>query len=292
MKHNPPTGGICPNLATAVCSGLLLCLSPQAATGTEEERPLVLQYQVSHSRNVDQISLIFGQDTVRLVVNTDFWQKEAMPPRLGIFEAGYDRELSHLKRRVERYHHIQVNTVSFRSLMDLPYVPNPPRPVSGASRIFIGGEEVSSGRPHYKVLFGIIRSVWDHQWSCVHCASYRMQGDSIVRTIKGWTSDGKRRFYLKDKFVISEEFAKSYKFQFEHLTPWTSGDEESLEIPGLATDLPLDCIPRGHSRTRMECADSRFGLFHLPMPGAGGIIHQPGPSAGPGEESTVEPELE
>ena len=164
MKHKPPTGSIYPSLVTAVCSGLLLCLLPRATTGTEEERPVVLQYQVSHSRNVDQVSLVFRQDTVRLVVNTDFWQRETMPPRLGIFEAGYNRELSRLKERLELYHRYHRNTVSFRSLMDLPGVPGfPSRPDPGASRIFIGGEEVSSGRPHHEVLFGIIRSVWDHQ---------------------------------------------------------------------------------------------------------------------------------
>lgn len=267
MKHKPPTGSIYPSLVMALCSGLLLCLSPLAATGTEEERPMVLQYQVSHSRNVDQISLVFRQDTVQLVVNTDSWQKETMPPRLGIFEASYNRELSRLKRELEHYHHYYTNTVSILSLMELPDVPGfPPMPDPHASRIFIGGEEVWSEHDHYEVLFGIIQSVWDHQWSCVECASYRIQGDSIVRTITLSTSDGQHRFSRESEFVKSE-FVESYGLQFEQLTPWTSGDEESREIPvPFYIDGPLDCIQRGEDGARLECVDSRFGIFELSMP--------------------------
>lgn len=264
MRHTPPTGSRSPRLATAVCSGLLLCLSPLVTAGAEEERPVVLQYQVSHSRNVDQISLVFRQDTVQLVVNTDSWQEETMPPRLGIFEASYNRELSRLKRELEYYRHHHTNTVPLFSLMEVPDVPGfPPMPDPHASRIFIGGEEVSSRHDHYKDLFGIIRSAWDHPWSCVDCASYRMQGDSIVRTITLSTSDRQHRFSQESEFV------KSYGLQFEQLTPWSSGGDGSREIPvqrPVFMDGPLDCIPRGDSGARLECVDSRFGIFELSMP--------------------------
>ena len=212
MNHKPPTGNICPNLVTAVCSGLLLCLSPHATTGREEERidisvpeersellpqtttgtedgrPVVLQYRVSHPRNTDQVSLVFRQDIVQLVVNTDFWQKETMPRRLGMFGALYNRELSRLKRRLELYHDYHTHTVSILSLLDIPDIPGltpTPDPIPHAPpSISIGGEEVSSKHDHYEALFGIIRSVWDHKWICVHCAFYRIRGGSIMRTIR------------------------------------------------------------------------------------------------------------
>lgn len=270
MKHKPPQGRIYPSLVTAVCSGLLLCLSPLATAGAEEERPTVLQYQVSHSRNVDQISLVFRQDTVQLVVNTDSWQEETMPPRLGIFEASYNRELSRLKRELEYYHRYFANTVPLLSLMEVPDVPGfPPMPDPHASRIFIGGEEVSSGHDHYKALFGIIRSAWDHPWSCVDCASYRMQGDSIVRTITLSTSDRQHRFSQESEFVKSGS-VELYLLQFKQSTPWTSGGEGSREIPVqrpvFIGPLALDCILGGDSGARLECVDSRFGIFELSMP--------------------------
>ena len=280
MNHKPPTGGICPNLVTAVCSGLLLCLSPQVTTGaeeeridvavpeegsellpqtttgTEDERPVVLVYRVSHHRNTDEVSLVFRQDAVQLVVNTDFWQEETMPRRLGVFEAGYNRELSRLKTRLEVYHDYHAKYVSMRSLIDIPGFRSTPDPIPHAPRIFIGGKEVPSEHGHHEVLFGIIRSVWDHQWSCVHCAFYRIRGDSIMRTMKFSSADGKEHESADEFFGASElEYHKKLVKIPPIDRPQFYRDEESL-----------DCVRTGKYGTKMECLDSRFGLFELPMP--------------------------
>ena len=63
------------------------------------EKPLVLQYQVSHSRNIDQISLIF-KEKLYLVVNTSSFQK-LQPVRLGIFTLDMNKNLFQLKEEFE-----------------------------------------------------------------------------------------------------------------------------------------------------------------------------------------------
>lgn len=252
MKRKPSMGRICPSLVTALCSGLLVCLSPQTATGTEDERPMVLQYQVSHPLNTDQISLIFRQEDVELVVNKDYWQKEAMPRRLGRFRADYNGELSLLKLMVERYHRNFANTVPLLSLLDVPDTPSmrERRPDPHAPRLSLGGEEIPSRHPYYEDIFGILESVWDRQWSCLECASYRIEGDSIARTMDKYALYGldSPPFNVTDDLFESSHLGR-------YIVSWVSEHGERLE-----------CVRRGHDGARMECLDSRFGLFELPMP--------------------------
>ena len=253
MKRKPLMGSIYPRLIAVLCSGLLVCFSPRTTTGIEDEWPMVLQYQALHFRNTDEISLVFRQDTVQLVVNTDSWQKETMPSLLGVFEARYDIDLSILKDRLEIYRDIHTEYgveyrdyyTQFPTLMDIPEFRSMVAPDPEAPIISIGGKEVSSGYDYYETLFEVIRSVWDHQWSCVHCASYRIQGDSIVRAIKIVSPDGNENQHTDEFFKSSgiEEFAE---------IPWISGDGESIE-----------CIQFG---TMLECLDFRSGIFDLPMP--------------------------
>ena len=270
MKRKPSMGRICPGLATALCGGLLACLSPQTAAGTEDERPLVLQYQVSHPRNTDQVSLIFRQEDVELVVNKDYWQEEAMPRRLGRFRADYNGKLSRLKRRLERYHHRLMSTVPLLSLMDIPDLPpmRERRPDPHAPRLSLGGEEIPSRHRVYEDLFGILESVWDHRWRCFECASYRIEGDSIVRTMSPSALDSFElveflkalRKALEDldaleppPFNVDDLFESSHLGRYS--VSWVSERGERLE-----------CVRRGHDGARMECLDSRFGLFELPIP--------------------------
>ena len=253
MKRKPSMGRICPSLATTLCSVLLACLSPPTATGTEDERPMVLQYQVSHSLNTDQISLIFRQESVELVVNKDYWQEDAMPRRLGRFRADYNGELSRLKRKVGLYHDRLKRTVPLLSLLDVPDIPSMRErgPDPHAPRLSLGGEEIPSRHRVYEDLFGILESVWDHRWRCLECASYRIEGDSIVRTMNSLFS----RFSLDSPpFTVTDELFES-SYLGEHVVSWVSERGE-----------PLECVRRGHDGARMECLDSRFGLFELPIP--------------------------
>ena len=266
MKRKPSMGRICPSLATALCGGLLACLSPPTATGTEDERPLVLQYQVSHSLNTDQVSLIFRQEFVELVVNKDYWQKEAMPRRLGRFRADYNGELSRLKREVGLYHDRLKRTVPLLSLLDVPDIPSMRErgPDPHAPRLSLGGEEIPSGHRVYEDLFGILESVWDHRWRCLVCASYRIEGDSIVRTMSPSALDVfelvEFRKALEDldaleppPFKVDDLFESSHLGRYS--VSWVSERGERLE-----------CVRRGHDGARMECLDPRFGLFELPIP--------------------------
>lgn len=269
MKRKPSMGRICLGLATALCSGLLACLSPQTAAGTEDERPLVLQYQVSHPRNTDQISLIFRQEDVELVVNKDYWQEDAMPRRLGRFRADYNGELSLLKLMVERSHRHFADTVPLLSLLDVPETPSMRErgPDPHAPRLSLGGEEIPSRHRVYEHLFGILESVWDHRWRCLECASYRIEGNSIVRTMTPSAFDALDVLEFREAleaedldalgpppFHFSDEL-----FESSHLgrysVSWVSERGEHLE-----------CVRRGHDGARMECLDSRFGLFELPIP--------------------------
>ena len=63
------------------------------------EKPLVLQWEVSHSLNVDQTSLIFRQDTVELVTNTHSYQS-GDEVRLGWFQSPMNADLERLQHEV------------------------------------------------------------------------------------------------------------------------------------------------------------------------------------------------
>ena len=257
MKRKPPTGSICPSLIAALFSGLLACLSPQATTGTEDERPTILQYQQSYFLNEHEISLVFRQDAVQLVVNTDFWQKKGDAPHLGIFEAGYNRDLLLLKERVEIYQHLvteyQPHVTESSPLLDIPGFS--PEPEPHAPRIFIGfigGEEVLEViiEGYHEILYSIIQSAWDYQWNCVLCTTYRFLEDSIVRTRKTSDLEGSD----KESQTTDEFFKPSKRGSF--LSWWF--EEEVIE-----------CIEKGYfggSMGSMECLDYEFGIFYLSTP--------------------------
>ena len=67
------------------------------------KKPLVLQWEVSHPRNTDQISLIFREKKVELVTNTSSYQK-GKGVSLGRFESSLNPELKELKEQVGRYY--------------------------------------------------------------------------------------------------------------------------------------------------------------------------------------------
>ena len=65
-------------------------------SSSSEKKPLVLQWEVSHSRNTDQISLIFRQKSVELVTNTSSYQKGRVA-RLGRFAFPLNSKLKAIK---------------------------------------------------------------------------------------------------------------------------------------------------------------------------------------------------
>ena len=256
MKRKPSMGRICPSLGTALCSGLLVCLSPQTAAGTEDERPMVLQYQVSHPRNTDQISLIFRQEAVELVVNKDYWQEEAMPRRLGRFGALYNWELSSLKLRVERYHRLFTDTVPLLSLLDIPDIPSmrEREPDPHAPRLSLGGEEIPIRHGFYEDLFGNPPISMGSPVALPGVRLLSNRGDSIVRTMNPPYAPPALDALDSPPFNVTDELFES-SYLGKHIVSWASVRGE-----------PLDCVRTGHGGARMECLDYRFGLFELPIP--------------------------
>ena len=146
------------------------------------KKPLVLQWEVSHPRNEDQISLIFREKSVELVTNTSSYQKSKVA-RLGRFESPLNPELKALKEQVNRYYlHLQ-KTVPISSLIKVPQLQNivvdPHAPV-----LRINKEVIHNEQDAFRPLAKIIYNIWKHKWICIECALYKKEKKSIVRVVK------------------------------------------------------------------------------------------------------------
>lgn len=208
-------------------------------TGSSFKKPLVLQWEVSHARNTDQISLIFRQDTVELVTNTSSYQK-GKAVRLGRFKSSMDPKLEEWKGQIELFYEQLRKTVPMSTLIKDPRVQ--PKVTPHAPVLRIGEEEIQGEHPYFKPLARIIYQVWERDWICVECAIYMKKKKSITRTVrvlkpalKGKTA-GKKKNQSKAKEqwkVTKQKFAKRL----------------------------LNCIPKGKQRT--ECVDPQFGIFEI-----------------------------
>ena len=189
------------------------------------KKTLVLQYEVSHTRNIDQISLIFRQSSVDLVVNTSSWQKEGNP-QLGRFKSPLTPELSVLKIQVQLIHESLAQSVPVLSLLNLPsQIPEPKAPV-----LWIGNKKIKESSPYFDSMARIIYQVWQSaQWACVECASYKKRRNKIVR------------------LRIHPELKK---------TAQTSSIQKKL-----FSKKELSCVSKNSGR--IECVDPQFGIFEL-----------------------------
>lgn len=202
-----------------------------------DKRPLVLQWEVSHPRNTDQISLIFREKKVELVVNTSSYKKGKMV-RLGRFESSFTLELTDLKDQVGRYYARLGKTVPLSSLIKDPRVQTSVDPHAPILRI--NEEEIQNGSAYFNPLASIIYKVWEREWICVECATYRKKRKSIVRTVK--------RLKTKQEVRRRKISGKSEKNQW-------SKREQSF------SKKHLNCIPT--SKKRVECIDPQFGIFEI-----------------------------
>ena len=211
----------------------------QKIVSSSNNKPLVLQWEVSHSRNTDQISLIFKQRSVELVTNTSSYQKSKVA-RLGRFVSPLNARLKELKEQVNQYYVQLRKTVPVSSLIKDSRFKPPVDPHAPLLRI--NEEKIKYGQAYFKPLANIIYKVWGHQWTCVECALYEKKEKSIVRTVKRIKSESE------------SEPASRIKKMAEVKKQWKKSKQRfSRKL--------LDCVPKG--KNEIECIDPQFGIFEI-----------------------------
>ena len=194
-----------------------------------EAKTLVLQMEVSHSRNRDQTTLIFRKNTVDFVTNSFQVSSSQVPsPRLGRFTAPLNKNLKLFKRKVEAYKKLIVSknkksplSKGLKSKRRMASTRSPHTPV-----IRLGGDdselEIEEGHTYFRPLRDILYQAERQRWTCVSCAEYKRKGETIIRITKN-----------KNRKPISQTF--------------------SLQS--------LQCFPL--SQKRIECVDVQFGIFEI-----------------------------
>ena len=205
---------------------------------SSNEKPLVLQWKVSHPRNTDHISLIFRQNSVELVTNTSSYQAGKIV-HLGRFESPLNAKLKELKDQVNRYYNQLKKTVPLSSLIkDSRLRPSidPHAPV-----LYINEEEIKNEQAYFKPLANIIYTVWKHKWTCIECASYSKERKSVVRTVKKIKSEpkSKKGGEKKERSEVKKQWKKDKQKFSKKL---------------------LNCLPKGE---KIECIDPQFGIFEI-----------------------------
>ena len=196
--------------------------------GAKTNPPLVLQYQVSHPRNVDQISLIFRKK-LHLVVNTSSFQK-SKSVRLGRFTLPMNRKLFQLKAQIQAHYNRLSQTISLLEYMNFDdermRVPVSPHAVI----LGINDEEIHDSSPYFETFVQVIYDMWDKPWKCLECATYTKRGNNIVRVTRKWDKKQKsKNRYLRQRKVYSRSQLKCYE----------------------------------RSKDALECVDPEYGIFEL-----------------------------
>lgn len=219
-----------------LCFCLLLILpayseAPSKTIPFSSEKPLVLQWEVSHPRNTDQISLIFKKTVVELITNTSSYQK-GREVKLGRFQSPLNTDLKMIRARLKRHYMSLKQTVPMLSLIKTSRILQP-RPTPHAPLLRINEEKLQNGTPDFKSLASVIYQVWENEWICVECATYKKRGKFIIRTMKR----------LKTTSASSKGKSK-----------WSSKKQK------LSRKL-LNCVPKG--KKKVECIDPLFGIFEI-----------------------------
>ncbi len=197
------------------------------------KKPLVLQWEVSHSRNTDQISLIFKQNHVELVTNTSSYQK-GKTIQLGWFKTSINPELKLLREQVRQYYiqlkkSIPLSTFIVKDAR-IPVKVDPHAPV-----LRINEKTVHRRHPYFKSAAKIIHQAWKRKWTCVQCATYTKKKKNIIRTIK------------KIQSGLNKQTGKK-------LEKW-------VETKHSFSKKLFSCIPK--LKGKEECIDPQFGIFEI-----------------------------
>ena len=161
--------------------GLLSLLASSSTLAKKApKKPLILQMEVSHPRNTDQISLIFKGNKVQLVTNTSSYQKGRV--RLGVFHHPLNGKLTALRNSIEQYRQRLQKNPPKESL----HVPHAPV-------LYINEQEIRHGHPYFKTLERIFYKVWETPWRCTTCAEYTKKQNAIVRILKTNKAESKKK---------------------------------------------------------------------------------------------------
>ena len=219
----------------------------QAETQAEtraDTKVLVLQWEVSHSRNTDQTSLIFRPQKVELVTNVFFYQK-GQKARLGRFQSSLTPEWQAVQKKLNRYHKQLKKTVPLSSLIKDDRFK--PRPDPHAPVLHLNQEELREGQTYFKELSDMIRQVWNHKWLCVECAEYQRQKKTIIRTVKKRVD--------KNKSLPNTKEGKKSALQSKKKPPVWQTQKTTFSLKH------LNCISK--AKGRLECVDEEFGIFEI-----------------------------
>lgn len=189
-----------------------------------KEKPLVLQMQVSHLRNTDQVSLIFKGKRLLLVTNVhQFSVKPTKTVRLGEFQTRITSRWRLLKRQIQAYKRLLDKdnpggaSESSRAMASIPH----------AYQVKIGGDgrfrTISKEHPYFAPLKSILMEAIQNQkrYRCISCAAYYKKKKSIIRVVKKHGKSPQRKKFSKEQ---------------------------------------LQCRPIGK---KLECVDKDYGLFEI-----------------------------
>ena len=205
---------------------------------SSDKKPLVLKWEVSHSRNTDQISLVFKQKSVELVTNTSSYQKGRVA-RLGRFKSPLNSKLKTIKEQVNRYYIQTRKTVPVSSLIKDPRFQEATKIDPHAPVLRINKEEINDKLDHFKPLANIIYKIWEHNWTCMECALYKKEKKFIVRIVKNKN--------LQSKTAVKEKNSNTKK-------QWKTSKQK---IPRKL----FNCVPK--EKNKVECVDPQFGIFEI-----------------------------
>ncbi len=205
----------------------------------KQSKPLVLQREVSHPRNIDQISFIFRENKVEMVTNISFWQK-GKKPRLGRFESSMTPLLQSLKKRLTRYRGRLQKTVPLSSLIKDRRIQ--PSHTPHAPILRLNTREIKEGGPFFKELEDIIQQIGNTNWKCVECAEYQRHKKGIVRVVR-------KRTGISNKQRDNPSKKPSKKLS------------RYLVKRKILSKKSLNCIRK--TKSRWECVDRQFGIFEI-----------------------------
>ena len=201
----------------------------------EDKKPLVLQWEISHARNTDQISLIFRQETVELVTNTSFKTKE--PPRLGSFSIPRSSNSKILEKRIYQYYIRLKNTIPIASLIKGRKTQPPIHP--HAPMLYINDQKIHHEHIYFKPLKDILfQEIKNKKWNCQECATYKLLNYKSPKT-------------KKQKTIKKEPSIKIQR------TVQKNGKTTTQAF----TKKEFNCRTQG--KTGWECVDPEFGIFVL-----------------------------
>ena len=223
---------------------LLLNTAKVHSSAKKEVKPLVLQMTISHSRNTDQVSLIFRADKVEMVTNTAHYQK-GKKNQLGWFESSITPELNSLKQRLNWYHSRLKKTVSIASLINKGPVP-PSSHTPHAPLFRLNKEHIKEGGVFFNELEDIIQQIPNHNWTCVECAEYQKHEKGILRIVRKRQNSVARK-PPKNKQASNNKLAKKKSTFFVQKT--------------VLSKKNLNCSRK--TKSLWECVDERFGIFEI-----------------------------